>query len=173
MPAGCDLAGRFIPKLSGKSNRGPHWVFRATASHYARYPSARGRRPTLKGTFPNTRIREKPQMIAFLLSPLGRWIAAAVVGLVLIAGTYAKGRYDGSAACEARWKTRVAEEQARQVEENAAAKAAERARIAELNARIKQQDELIDVLDNEAAADPRAADCGLGIDGVRRVQGVR
>jgi hypothetical protein len=35
--------------------------------------------------------------MAFLLSPIGRWLGGAVVIVVLVGGIYMKGRSDGSA----------------------------------------------------------------------------
>lgn len=41
-------------------------------------------------------------MIAFLFSPLGKWIAGAAVVLTLIGGVYIKGRSDGKASYQAK-----------------------------------------------------------------------
>lgn len=42
--------------------------------------------------------------LALLLSPLGRWLAAAGVALALLSGLYLKGRSDGYASCKADWQ---------------------------------------------------------------------
>lgn len=109
-------------------------------------------------------------LFAFLTSTWGRALAGVAVVLVLLGSAYLKGRWDASYACETRWKAVVAAEQARQVKANTEAKEAERKRIAAINAKTKQLEDLIDVLNKEADADPRAGECGLGADGVRRLQ---
>lgn len=40
-------------------------------------------------------------MLAFLLSPLGRTVAAAAVAVLLLGGVYVKGRHDGADAIRA------------------------------------------------------------------------
>jgi hypothetical protein len=50
--------------------------------------------------------------LALLLSPVGRWLAAAGLALALLSGLYLKGRFDGHASCKADWA--AAEERAAQ-----------------------------------------------------------
>lgn len=97
----------------------------------------------------------------------------AAVAIALLSGAYLKGRWDGSSACEVRWERKAEIERTRQRTENDKAKEAERARIAALNARIKQLEDLNDILDKEAAADPDAERPALGVDSVRRIGRVR
>lgn len=99
------------------------------------------------------------------------YIAAIVA--TLIAGAYALGRQDGGAACQARWQEAARRELTRQLDEQAAAKTAERARIAELTDRIRRRDDMIEVLRDEADGDPGADQCGIGADGVRRLNRLR
>lgn len=112
-------------------------------------------------------------MLAFLLSPPGRALASLSAVLVLAGGLYLKGRADGSAATETRWREAVQIERDRQIEENAAAKAAERARIAALEAEIAQRDAEIEALNEEARNDPDADRPAVNRDGVRRLNKLR
>jgi hypothetical protein len=41
-------------------------------------------------------------IIAFIFSPLGRWVAVAGISGLLILGSYTKGRFDGRAAYKAK-----------------------------------------------------------------------
>lgn len=46
-------------------------------------------------------------MIAFLLSPLGRYVAIGVAALVFIGGAYTKGRFDGRASYKAKIERQI------------------------------------------------------------------
>jgi hypothetical protein len=48
-------------------------------------------------------------IIAFVLSPLGRWIAVAGVSALLILGSYTKGRFDGRAAYKSKIEREIAD----------------------------------------------------------------
>lgn len=116
----------------------------------------------------------------FLRPPLmSIYIYAAIVGLVLAAvgGAYVKGRTDANLRCEARvtalhaeYREAADKEAARQREANARAVDIARKHVVEIEA---ERDALFDLLDQnaaEAAADPHAADCGLGADSVQRLK---
>lgn len=68
----------------------------------------------------------------FIKSPVGRALGAALLVILLLSGTYVKGRADGSAACEARHDKAVVQEVVRQaaVVEVAAGRAVEAAKQA-------------------------------------------
>lgn len=40
--------------------------------------------------------------LSFILSPVGRWVVAAIVALALIASIYGKGHHDGRTGAEAK-----------------------------------------------------------------------
>lgn len=116
----------------------------------------------------------------FLRPPMmSVYVYAALVGLVLaiVGGAYVKGRVDSNARCEARvaalhaeYKAAAETEKARQREANARAVDIARKHVVEIEA---ERDALFDLLDQnaaEAAADPHAADCGLGADSVQRLK---
>lgn len=42
--------------------------------------------------------------ITFFLSPVGRWVAGALVVLALLGGIYLKGRSDGYSSCKTKWE---------------------------------------------------------------------
>lgn len=46
-------------------------------------------------------------ILAFFLGPIGKWIGIAGVGVLLIFGSYAKGRWDGSAAHKAKIERQI------------------------------------------------------------------
>ena len=46
-------------------------------------------------------------MIAFLFSPLGRYVAVGLVVIAALGGAYIKGNYDGSARVQAKWDNAV------------------------------------------------------------------
>lgn len=112
-------------------------------------------------------------VIAFITSNLTRFLITVGIIAALFAGTYLKGRWDASASCNARWQETIAAERLEQINDNAEAQKAARERIAEINARNKQLEDTIDVLNREAEADPRADECGLGADSMRRLNRVR
>lgn len=46
-------------------------------------------------------------MIAFLFSPIGRYVGGALAILAVVGGIYMKGRSDGSASVQAKWDAAV------------------------------------------------------------------
>lgn len=46
-------------------------------------------------------------IIAFFLSPLGRWIGGALLVVAIAGGIYGKGYFDGKANVQARWDAAV------------------------------------------------------------------
>jgi hypothetical protein len=123
-------------------------------------------------------------MIAFLLSPVGRWIAGAVAGVALLLTAYAyvdhKGYQRAAVTYQARidklvgdYKTAEIAETERQAAANNAAKAREASRIAEMQAANSKLETRIKELADEAAADPDAGKPVLGAPSVRRINEVR
>lgn len=112
-------------------------------------------------------------VLAFVTSNLTRFLVTVGIIAALFAGTYLKGRWDASSSCNARWQEKVAAERLEQINDNAEAQKAARERIAELTRRNRQMEDLIDVLEREAEADPRADRPALGADSVRRLNRVR
>lgn len=45
--------------------------------------------------------------LAFILSPLGRWLGIAAIALALVGGIYMKGHSDGSASVQRKWDAAV------------------------------------------------------------------
>jgi hypothetical protein len=123
-------------------------------------------------------------MIAFLLSPVGRWIAGAVAGVALLLAAYAyvdhRGYQRAVVTYQARidklvgdYKTAEIAEAERQAAANNAAKAREASRIAEMQAANSKLETRIKELADEAAADPDAGKPVLGAPSVRRINEVR
>jgi len=48
-------------------------------------------------------------ILAFVLSPIGRWIAGAGMLILLAGGIYAKGRYDGRSSYKAKIERQINE----------------------------------------------------------------
>lgn len=46
-------------------------------------------------------------VIVFLLSPVGRWLAIAIVAVSALVGIYGKGYFDGKANVQAKWDAAV------------------------------------------------------------------
>lgn len=46
-------------------------------------------------------------ILAFILSPIGRWVAGALVVAGLVAGVYAKGRIDGRSSYKAKIERQI------------------------------------------------------------------
>lgn len=123
-------------------------------------------------------------MIAFLLSPVGRWIAGALAGIALLLAAYAyvdhRGYQRAAVTYQARidklvgdYKTAEIAETKRQAAANNAAKAREASRIAEMQAANSKLETRIKELADEAAADPDAGKPVLGAPSVRRINEVR
>lgn len=48
-------------------------------------------------------------MLAFFLSPIGRWLAGALVAVAALGGIYTKGRLDGRASYKAKVERQINE----------------------------------------------------------------
>jgi len=123
-------------------------------------------------------------MIAFFLSPIGRKIAGALAALALLLAAYAYVDHRGYARAEVHYKGVIAAEHAaaaearnaeveRQAAANNAAKAREAARIAEMQAQTEILQSQIEELQREASEDPDAGRTALGAPSVQRVNKVR
>ncbi|MBY3564139.1 hypothetical protein [Rhizobium laguerreae] len=123
-------------------------------------------------------------MIAFLLSPVGRWIAGAVAALALLVAAYAYVDHRGYARAEVHYKGVIATEHAAavaarkaEVERQAArqneAKAREAERITAMQAEADQLSKQIEELQREASEDPDAGRTALGAPSVQRINKVR
>jgi len=123
-------------------------------------------------------------MIAFFLSPIGRKIAGALAALALLLAAYAYVDHRGYARAEVHYKGVIAAEHAaaaearnaeveRQAAANNAAKAREAARIAEMQAQTEILQSQIEELQREASEDPDAGRTALGASSVQRVNKVR
>ncbi|PCD66829.1 hypothetical protein [Rhizobium phaseoli] len=123
-------------------------------------------------------------MIAFLLSPVGRWLAGTLAALALLLAAYAYVDHRGYARAEVHYKGILATEHAealtardaeleRQAAANNAAKAREAARIAEMQAQADQLAKQIEELQREASQDPDAGRTALGASSVQRINKVR
>lgn len=123
-------------------------------------------------------------MIAFLLSPVGRWIAGAMAGVALLLAAYAYVDHRGYQRAAVTYQARIDKlvgdynaaeiaETERQVAANNAAKAREASRIAEMQAANSKLETRIKELADEAAADPDAGKPVLGAPSVRRINEVR
>jgi len=111
--------------------------------------------------------------LLFLSSTWGRALSGGIAVLLILLSVYGWGRSDGSSACEARWRTAVIQERARQAAANEAAKQAEARRIAALQAEIRSREQLIEELVNDANNDDGAAGCGLTGAGSLRIDRFR
>ena len=101
------------------------------------------------------------------------YAAAALLGAGALWWVYSSGVKSGRAECEAAHLRATLAEQSRQHRANEAAfAAAERAAQTIIN-RESKTDALLRELDAQAGASPRAADCGLDLDGVRRINRIR
>lgn len=123
-------------------------------------------------------------MIAFLLSPIGRRLAAGVGAVVLLLAAYAYVDHRGYARGAADGAIKIAELKAaavaardaeieRQSAANDAAKAREAQRIAEIAAENQSLEDKIKELQREASEDPDAGRVVLGAPSVQRINKVR
>ncbi|MGO7300336.1 hypothetical protein ACCS72_28375 [Rhizobium ruizarguesonis] len=123
-------------------------------------------------------------MIAFLFSPLGRWLGGALAALALLVAAYAYVDHRGYARAEVHYKGVIAAEHAAaamartaEVERQAArqneAKAREAERIAEMQAETDQLTKQIEELQREASEDPDAGRTAIGAPSVQRINKVR
>jgi hypothetical protein len=123
-------------------------------------------------------------MIAFLFSPVGRWLAGAVAAFALLVGAYAYVDHKGYQRAAAHYTAKIAadraalaeadaNEQRRQTIANNAHKAREAEAIAALEAQEADNLELRRRLASEAQQDPDADRLAVGADGVQRINKVR
>lgn len=123
-------------------------------------------------------------MIAFLLSPVGRWLAGALAALALLLAAYAYVDHRGYARAEIHYKGVIATEHAaattarnaevdRQAARQNEAKAREAERIAAMQAEADQLAKQIEELQREASEDPNAGRTAIGASSVQRINKVR
>ena len=123
-------------------------------------------------------------MIAFLLSPVGRWLAGALAASALLLAAYAYVDHRGYSRAEVHYKAEIADLKAaavtardaeieRQAAANNAAKAREAARIADMQAEADNLHSRIEELQREASQDPDAGRTALGAASVQRINKVR
>ncbi|WP_172745964.1 hypothetical protein [Neorhizobium sp. T7_12] len=123
-------------------------------------------------------------MIAFLLSPVGRWLAGAVAALALLLGAYTYVDHKGYQRAAAHYEQQIAataaalaeadaNEQRRQTITNNAAKQREAAAIAALESAEADNLELRRRLASEAQQDPDADRVAIGDAGVQRINKIR
>lgn len=123
-------------------------------------------------------------MIAFLLSPLGRWLAGALAALVVLAGAYTYVDHKGYQRAAAVYEQRIAADRAAQAEADAneqrrqtiannAAKKREAEAIAAIAAKEAENQELRKELRREAQQDPDADRLSLGAGSVQRINKIR
>lgn len=123
-------------------------------------------------------------MIAFLLSPVGRWLAGAIAAVALLLAAYFYVDHRGYARAEVHYKGILAAEHAaavtardaeleRQAAAQNQAKAREAARIADMQAEADNLHSRIEELQREASQDPDAGRPAVGATGVQRINSVR
>lgn len=106
-----------------------------------------------------------------MLSLFNPWvILAVVVGLGLShGGAYFKGRSNGVAATDIKWERVIAKDRADFEKRQREAEEAANSEINKLLNEKEADDLLITELRAQALADPGAANCGIGIDSLRRL----
>ncbi len=123
-------------------------------------------------------------MIAFLLSPVGRWVATALAAAAVLLGLFfwIDGRAYDRAAMEytlkierihAEYKDASDKEAERQRLANDLAKQREALRVAQMQVDNQSLQEQIEELEREASQDPDAGKPVLGTPSVRRINKVR
>lgn len=111
-------------------------------------------------------------MLALLLSPLGRWLAAAVLSLALVAGAYIKGRTDRARLDESAALRATVSSLTEQLQQTKAV-----ADAAQLRADAREQEKAtLDerVRDYEAALAKRRTECGCALsdDDIRMLRNI-
>ncbi|RWX41664.1 hypothetical protein EHH54_05815 [Rhizobium leguminosarum] len=123
-------------------------------------------------------------MIAFLLSPVGRWLAGALAAFALLTAAYAYVDHRGYQRAAMAYETQIAELKAaavtardaeieRQAAANSAAKTREAERLAEMQAQAEDLQSQIEELQREASEDPDAGRVVLGAPSVQRINKIR
>lgn len=106
------------------------------------------------------------------LTPANILIVVALCSLTGVTG-WVKGVSWEKARLEAKAAVALSKETERQAKANDSAKAESNARIDTLNAEIARLNTQIEDNENEAHQDPAAANCGVGVGGVRRLNRIR
>lgn len=123
-------------------------------------------------------------MIAFLSTSIGRWIVGALLSVLALVGVYFVADHRGYQRAETAYTAQIeqmkaaaatarANEIERQDAANNAAKQAEAARIAQMQADADALQTQIEELQREAHQDPDAGKPALGASGVQRINKVR
>ncbi|MBB6299892.1 hypothetical protein [Rhizobium leucaenae] len=123
-------------------------------------------------------------MMAFLATPVGRWLAGALAVVLLAVGVYVYAHHSGYAQAELHYTAQIAQLKAdaataraneieRQDAANNAAKQAEAARIAQMQADATTLQNQIEELQREAHQDPDAGKPALGASSVQRINKIR
>lgn len=123
-------------------------------------------------------------MIAFLFSPVGRWLAGGLAATALLWAAYAYVDHKGYQRAALRYEAEIAadvakrleadlNEQRRQIIANNAAKKREAEAIAALEAEEAQNQELRRELRREAEQDPDAGRIAISPGGVQRLNKIR
>ncbi|MFS8051569.1 hypothetical protein QD357_01960 [Rhizobium sp. BR 317] len=123
-------------------------------------------------------------MIAFLSTSLGRWLVGALATVLLLVGVYVLADHRGYQRAATAYTAQIAQMKAdaataradeieRQDAANNAAKAAEAASIAQMQADNESLQNKIEELQREADQDPNAGRVVLDAPSVRRINQVR
>ncbi|MGV1793834.1 hypothetical protein [Rhizobium sp. A37_96] len=123
-------------------------------------------------------------MIAFLSTSTGRWIVGALAALLTLVGVYLVADHRGYQRAAATYTAEIAQMKAeaataraneieRQDAANNAAKTAEAARIAQMQADATALQTQIEELQREAHQDPDAGKPALGASSVQRINKIR
>ena len=113
-------------------------------------------------------------MPALLLGLLANpTVLIVLAGLLGSGALYVKGRWDGSAACEARVAVAAQRERSRQADINQRAIDAANERAGFIAAENERLNNILQENIHEAADDPDADSCGVSADGVRRLNRIR
>ncbi|MBB6304695.1 hypothetical protein [Rhizobium leucaenae] len=122
--------------------------------------------------------------MSLLATPVGRWLAGALVAVLVLVGVYALADHRGYQRAAAAYTATIAQmkEQAataraneieRQANANNAAKASEAAAIAQMQADNDTLQNKIEELQREASQDPNAGRAAISSSSVRRINQVR
>ncbi|TWB19531.1 hypothetical protein FBZ99_101304 [Rhizobium sp. ERR 1071] len=123
-------------------------------------------------------------MIAILATPIGRWLAGALVAVLALTGVYFVADHRGYQRAAMTYTAQIEQMKAeaataraaeieRQNAANNAAKQAEAQRIAQMQADADALQTQIEELQREAHQDPDAGKPAIGASGVQRINKVR
>jgi hypothetical protein len=109
-------------------------------------------------------------LLSFVLSPVGRWMAAGVAVLALVGAAELHGRHVGKVACEERVRIAVAAEQARQQAVFAATLQREQAAAAEREKQTADLQKQVQTYEDERAKQPPVAGCRIDRGNLERLR---